>query len=630
MWTLRRQSNSGNRENSNRGSNDVVPTARKRNPTQRIGGKVVGGDIPEEETLAKHRKTREKTVDNRERIKVAMKQDQLCALVEDPSLDAIVETMEYYEFKRDEVIVTQGTVGSTFYVLENGKLEVSVDKAFVNILNRGTAFGGLALLYHCPRTATVKAATDCGVWGANGSTFRSVIQSSAQRHYAENRKFLDSVKPFEGLTPIQKDHVGSAIVPEVFEADSRVVTQGDPRSAVYFVKRGKLRVCKGGSIKANGEFVNGIILSYLGPGDCFGEDTLLQNEKHEATIITCEKCELLSVSIAELRNALGNDLAACLERNAILVALTRSPVISQFTGSQQSEIAKVMTVKLCNKGQGIGQDVLFTVVLEGEVTGQRKGQPLVLERGQFLEDCSIVEDMDDSPGRKRSKSLVAVDKGAATAESVVAGPAGARVAILTSPGLATALKNLGWSDISSGEDASDCTRRLAVTKKVHIFRHLSQEQTNKLIKSFQLQKYKKGDRVIEQGTTGSCFFVIASGEVAVQINGKTVRSLGKHGYFGERALLFDEPRTATINISSETAELWSIDKTTFFDIVQGKMHQELMKRIALQDTSVALKDVQHIRVIGIGAAGVVRLVQHKKNEYKIRLETGPQRSRQDS
>jgi len=279
-----------------------------------------------------------------------------------------------------------------------------------------------------------------------------------------------------------------------------------------------------------------------------------------------------------------------------------------------------MTVKLCNKGQGIGQDVLFTVVLEGEVTGQRKGQPLVLERGQFLEDCSIVEDMDDSPGRKRSKSLVAVDKGAATAESVVAGPAGARVAILTSPGLATALKNLGWSDISSGEDASDCTRRLAVTKKVHIFRHLSQEQTNKLIKSFQLQKYKKGDRVIEQGTTGSCFFVIASGEVAVQINGKTVRSLGKHGYFGERALLFDEPRTATINISSETAELWSIDKTTFFDIVQGKMHQELMKRIALQDTSVALKDVQHIRVIGIGAAGVVRLVQHKKTNTRYALK----------
>ena len=33
----------------------------------------------------------------------------------------------------------------------------------------------------------------------------------------------------------------------------------------------------------------------------------------------------------------------------------------------------------------------------------------------------------------------------------------------------------------------------------------------------------------------------------------------KNSYFGERALLFDEPRTATVEVSSPEAELWSIE-----------------------------------------------------------------------
>jgi len=107
------------------------------------------------------------------------------------------------------------------------------------------------------------------------------------------------------------------------------------------------------------------------------------------------------------------------------------------------------------------------------------------------------------------------------------------------------------------------------------------------------------------------------------IDGVRRRSLGKHAYFGERALLFDEPRTATVEVLSNEAQLWAVEKSTFSQIVKGNMQQELMNRIHLQDTGVTLKDLRQVKIIGAGAAGVVRLVQHKKTKVRYALKRVP-------
>merc|ERR1740121_293292 len=46
----------------------------------------------------------------------------------------------------------------------------------------------------------------------------------------------------------------------------------------------------------------------------------------------------------------------------------------------------------------------------------------------------------------------------------------------------------------------------------------------------------------------------------------------------------------------------------------------MMHRIRLQDTNVNLKDLKHIKIIGAGAAGVVRLVEHKKTRTRYALK----------
>merc|ERR1719401_1270321 len=158
-------------------------------------------------------------------------------------------------------------------------------------------------------------------------------------------------------------------------------------------------------------------------------------------------------------------------------------------------------------------------------------------------------------------------------------------------------------------------------KKVPIFRHLSKKQSEDVVAALQPKCYSRGTRVIEQGQIGDSFFVIAHGEVTVTIDGKLIRTQSRNACFGERALLFDERRSATVEVSSEFAELWTIDKATFSNIVRGMMRQELMYRIGLQDTRVELNDLRSVRIIGTGASSVVRLVENRHSKVRYALKT---------
>jgi cGMP-dependent protein kinase len=173
---------------------------------------------------------------------------------------------------------------------------------------------------------------------------------------------------------------------------------------------------------------------------------------------------------------------------------------------------------------------------------------------------------------------------------------------------------------TNDDQAIDHARKMLRLKKVHIFRHLSQRATDKLTLSLIYRSYRKGAHVVTQGERGNSLFVLASGEVRVLINGKIVRTLGTNAFFGERALLFNELRTATVEVSSRKAELWIVTKATFMTIVQGKMRQQLMNRIRLQDTTVSLKELRHVRLIGKGSTGVVRLVTHVQSGTRYALK----------
>jgi len=208
-------------------------------------------------------------------------------------------------------------------------------------------------------------------------------------------------------------------------------------------------------------------------------------------------------------------------------------------------------------------------------------------------------------------------------DTFVAGSDGARVATLTKEDLEASLRQMGISQIGTGDEKRvEFMRKMLLANKVPVFQQLSDEQVESIVKALVLRKYKKGAHCFTEGEVAASFYILTAGEVNVLIGGEKVRTLkaGANTYFGERALLFEEPRSATVEVATETAEMWSISKFDFQKVVGPSMHRELVRRLHLNDTSVTLKNLRHVRLVGVGSFGSVRLVECSRTAQRYALK----------
>ena len=108
-------------------------------------------------------------------------------------------------------------------------------------------------------------------------------------------------------------------------------------------------------------------------------------------------------------------------------------------------------------------------------------------------------------------------------------------------------------------------------KKQPFLQLLDAEQTDKLLASARLQRFGRGERVIEQGVDGGSMFMLLRGEasVLVKANGceTQVATLRDGDYFGEMSLLTGEPRSATV-VAHTDCEMWEIGKEVLGEIFQ--------------------------------------------------------------
>lgn len=73
--------------------------------------------------------------------------------------------------------------------------------------------------------------------------------------------------------------------------------------------------------------------------------------------------------------------------------------------------------------------------------------------------------------------------------------------------------------------------------------------------------------IFKQGDDASSFFIIEKGAVDVIINNKNVKTMKSRDSFGELALLYNAPRSATIKAREKTV-MWGIDRQTFRSAIE--------------------------------------------------------------
>ena len=118
------------------------------------------------------------------------------------------------------------------------------------------------------------------------------------------KALLVSTPFFGGLSDESLDLLISMLVERRFDVGATVVAEGEPGRSMYIVHSGKLVVSK------LGESGRAIRMTGLGPGDFFGEMTLIEVQNRSATIVAGSPTVLYELTAQNLYTYYKADIYA--------------------------------------------------------------------------------------------------------------------------------------------------------------------------------------------------------------------------------------------------------------------------------------------------------------------------------
>ena len=110
--------------------------------------------------------------------------------------------------------------------------------------------------------------------------------------------------------------------------------------------------------------------------------------------------------------------------------------------------------------------------------------------------------------------------------------------------------------------------QIALLRSMPLFAALPPPTLESLARALEPSSIPSGVDVIRQGDEGDRFYVIADGEVEIVRDGRVAARRHRGEGFGEIALMYDVPRTATVTTRRET-QLYSLEREAFLLAVTG-------------------------------------------------------------
>jgi len=509
-------------------------------------------------------------------------------------LNLVINELIYCPFKKDTIIYKEGDEGNFFYIICSGSVEAKEKGNFKKKYIQWECFGELSLITQNKREETIICLEDVSVFTIDGVSFRDIQKRINEKILKERFNFLNTISIFESLDNISKYNVAQKIKLKEFKVNEEIIHKGDVGDNLYIIKDG-LVSCRIG-IKE---------IRKLSNNDYFGQNAILIDVKRGMDIIAIQKTLCYELSRNDLKDALGKDyidvILYCFFRNSV----DKSDYLKIiFNENILQEIFKNFKIKIYSKGEKIyqpsSQDKLkinnkrMIVVIEGSIYKESNDE-LIAEKGKIIGE-EIFKDYNNT-----------------LPEDLIAHPdcISLEASILS-------LSKVMKIDLNQ-EKPLNLINRIGKLKKLSLFKNLSEKTLELVASKLKKVKFDENKIIVNEDTIGDTFYLISKGRVRITKNGIYIRDLDSGNCFGENVLLLSNvKRTATV-ISIDKVVCYVLSKSDFDIILEDKtMKKYLLKKFALQDTSITLKDLHYIKFLGKGKFGSVSLVHNHKNIYAIK------------
>lgn len=127
--------------------------------------------------------------------------------------------------------------------------------------------------------------------------------------------------------------------------------------------------------------------------------------------------------------------------------------------------------------------------------------------------------------------------------------------------------------ITKKKTPNDNTFIITCLKNHFVFYNLNESELENIVKKMFYCQVPHNTFIFKQGDPATSFFILERGGMEVIVNDKAKRELKAGDGFGELALLYNAPRSATVK-ALEHCNLWGIDRNTFRRAVEEMITKE--------------------------------------------------------
>ena len=525
-------------------------------------------------------------------------------------INLIVNEIIYVTVPKDGKIYDLNDLSNYYYIINKGRVNLIKSKEtkkmshiggnpenygqnenMLRTLGPWEFFGELSFFSGEKRKETVTAQDNVELYLIDSESSRELLKRNNENILKEKYNFLNNISIFESLDKISKYNVAQKLVKKEFPPNTKIISKGDDGDKLYIIKEGIVS-CKIGMKE----------IRKISNNEYFGENTILIEDKRGADIITLQKCVCYELSRDDLKEALSDDFidvilfcffTHCINNNTYLKQIIIESLIHDifrcFAIKQYVKKEHICSPKISDETK----KKRLIIVVSGSIYENNK---MLYEKGSIIGE----EIFQDYNNKSISEQLYAYPD-CITLEASI-------------DDLAKVMK----IDLNK-EKPYNILRYINKLKKSYLFKNLSENTLESIAKNMKKQKYNKSDVIIQEGTSGNTFYLISKGRVNIIKEGKILRVLETGECLGEKSLLSNDSLRTASAIAEDKVICYVISKKEFDMILSDENTREyLLKKLALQNTDIQLKDLYYIKFLGKGKFGSVSLVHNQQNIYAIK------------